>query len=463
MRAAAIRRVRGLVSELITARPPGPKAVVAKSIFFDRTGPLEFFSQLADRYGDVVFFRIGVVPCYALYHPEDVGRVLVTESRAFIKDMVTRELSLMLGEGLLTSEGETWRRQRKLAAPSLTKRQISSYGETMVSRAVAATERWGDAEIRNVHADMMAMALEIVLGTLFGAEAGPEVARVGALLEVAMTEYERRMAGWRRLLPAWAPTRAVTRVKKAAAELDEILMKIIRARRASGREGDDLLWRLLMARDEDGAKMDDRQLRDESLTMFLAGYETTALAISYALHLISVHGEVANRLREEVDRVLGSRTACVEDLEQLRYADAVIKEAVRLFPPAWSIGREASEDVEIGGYTLPRGSQVVIPQWVIHRDPRWYEDPAVFRPERWLGDLAEDLPRFAYIPFGGGPRVCIGNHFAMMEAVLVLATVVQRFSVFPVAGFRLELSPSVTLRPKRGVSLRVARREGFRR
>jgi cytochrome P450 len=455
--------VRGFVTDLMTARPPGPKAVMLRSILLGRRGPLEFFSALADRYGDVVFFRIGNTPCYALYHPEDVGRVLVSEHSHFHKDAITKELSLMLGEGLLTSDGELHRRQRRLASPSLTKRHIASYADAMVEQAVRAARRWEDGQVRNVHADMMQLTLDIVLETLFGSHGGRSVERVGKLVEVAMQEFERHMGGWRRLLPDWVPTRGMFRVKRVTHELDEILGEIIRDRRASGREGDDLLWRLLSARDEDGAAMDDRQLRDESLTMFLAGHETTALVLSYALHMLSVHADDAQRLHAEVDEVLGTRPATVDDLGSLRQTDAVVRETMRLFPPAWSIGREAIDDVQVGGYVIPEGSQVVIPQWVIHRDPRWYEDPAVFRPRRWLDGLADSLPRFAYLPFGGGPRICIGNHFAMMEATLVLATLMQRFAVFPMAGFRLELSPSVTLRPRNGVMLRVARRESFRR
>lgn len=447
----------------MTARPPGPKAVVLRSILLGRRGPLDFFATLAERYGDVVFFRIGGTPCYALYHPEDVGKVLVSEHAHFYKDAITKELSLMLGQGLLTSDGALHRRQRRLVSPSLTRRHIAAYADAMVEQTIVRSADWGGAEVRNVHADMMRLTLEIVLETLFGAHGGESVERVGKLVEVAMEEFERHMGGWRRLLPDWVPTRGMFRIKRVTRQLDEILGDVIRERRASGREGDDLLWRLLSARDEDGAAMDDQQLRDESLTMFLAGHETTALVLSYALHMISVHADVAQALQDEVDEVLGTRAATVEDVGALVQHDAVVRETLRLFPPAWSIGREAIEDVQVGGYVMPKGSQVVIPQWVIHRDPRWYEDPAVFRPGRWLSGLDESLPRFAYLPFGGGPRICIGNHFAMMEATLVLATLMQRFCVFPVAGFRLELSPSVTLRPRNGVTLRVARRESFRR
>jgi cytochrome P450 len=456
------RHVRSRVSDLVTSHPPGPKAVVLRSIVHGRPGPLAFFSRLAETWGDVVFFRIGSLPCYVLYHPEDVGRVLVEEHRAFIKDAVTRRLGLVLGEGLLTSEGETWRRQRRLASPSLTPRHVAAYADTMVARTVAALDGWADGEVRDVHADMMSLTLEIVLATLFGAEGGSELRRVPALVDTAMLEFERRMGGWRRLLPFWLPSRGMWRVQRATRELDAILLRIVRARRASGHEGQDLLWRLLGATDEEGRRMDDRALRDESLTLFLAGHETTALALSYALHLLSVHGEAVGRLRDEIVAVLGSRAPTLEDLPRLVYADAVVKETLRLFPPAWSIGREAIADVEVAGYLVRAGAQVVIPQWVIHRDPRWFEDPGVFTPERWLGGRADALPRFCYLPFGGGPRVCIGNHFATMEAVLCLVTILQRFAVFPVAGFRLELAPSVTLRPRHGVRLRVTRREGFR-
>jgi cytochrome P450 len=445
------------------ARPPGPRALLLRSIVQGRRNPLVFFGELAERFGDVVFFRIGRTPVYAIYHPEDVGQVLLGDHRAFVKDEITRELSFVLGEGLLTSEGETWKRQRKLASPSLSKRHIEAYAEIMVSRARAAVPAWaGSGGIRDVHADMMRLTLQIVVDTLFGGESAGGLDRVSALVGLTMTEFERHMGGWRRLFPQWVPSRAMFRVRRARAELDEILMGIVRTRRASGREGDDLLWRLLSARDENGAAMDDRQLRDESLTLFIAGHETTALLLSYALHMVSIHASVAEAVRHELDEVLGDRPPRLADLPRLRWTEAVVKETLRLFPPAWSIGRETTREVALGNWTAPSGAQIVIPLWVIHRDPRWWTDPGRFRPERWLDGTAEAVPRFAYLPFGGGPRVCIGNHFAAMEAILVLACVLSRVNVFPVAGFRLELAPSVTLRPRTGVRLRVAAREDRR-
>ena len=273
-----------------------------------------------------------------------------------------------------------------------------------------------------------------------------------------MTEFQQIGLSWRRLLPAFLLRESIERIDDARDELDEILYAIIRERRAQGSEGDDLLGRLLEATDEEGAQMTDQQLRDEVATLFLAGHETTALALSYALLFLARHPPARARLREEVDEVLGGRPATMADVPALRFTDAVIRESMRLYPPVYAIGREALEDCVIAGWVVPRGAQVLMPQWTVHRDPRWFSDPEAFLPERWLDGLADRLPRFAYFPFGGGARVCVGNHFATLEAILVLATLMQHLDVRADPGFRLTLSPSVTLRPRRGVQLDLRRR-----
>ena len=259
------------------------------------------------------------------------------------------------------------------------------------------------------------------------------------------------------MLPGWVNRESFAALDRARARLDTILYGIIRTRRAEGRDRDDVLGRLLAAQDDDGSRMTDLQLRDEVATLFLAGHETTALALSFALDLLARNPAVAATLRAEVEHVLGTRTARLDDVQALVYTDAVMRESMRLYPPAYAIGREALVEREIAGWVIPRGAQVLVPQWVVHRDARWFDDPLVFRPERWLGNLAERLPRFAYFPFGGGMRVCVGNHFAMLEAVLALATIAQHVRVRPDGEHRVQLSPSVTLRPKDGVRLIVER------
>jgi cytochrome P450 len=251
------------------------------------------------------------------------------------------------------------------------------------------------------------------------------------------------------------PLPANKRYRRAAAELDAVVFETIAQRRASPAHEDDLLGRFLASHDDDGSGMSDRQLRDELVTLFLAGHETTALALSFCCYLLAKHPEVEGRLAAELEDVLGGQLPAVEHVGRLRYTEWVVKESMRLYPPAPSIGREALADCEIGGYAVPKGTQIALMQWIVHRDPRWFDQPEAFRPERWDNDLARRIPRCAYFPFGDGPRICIGNQFAMMEAILGLATIYQRFHLELAQGFKLDLMPSVTLRPKGGVRMIV--------
>ena len=454
----ALEATRSRLKRSRVVRPPGPVGIPPLGMLPALArDPLEFMGGTLREYGQFTFFRIGPMAMYLLSDPALIEQVLLTRHKSFIKDEVTRHLSLSLGEGLLTSEGETWRRQRRLVAPKLRKKHIEVYGECMVKAAASCAAGFEDGSVRDVHEDMMEVTLEIVAETLFGADVSEKATQIGETIEFLMGEFITHVRSWRRLVPQWVPLPSRLALKRRSGELDEVLFEIIRARRASP-GGDDLLSLLLAARDEDGRAMDDHQLRDESITVFVAGHETTALALSYALWLVATHPEAEARLVEEVDRVLGGRAARVEDVGALVWTEAVVRETMRIHPPAWIIGREASEDVQVGAYTMPRGSQCLIPIYVIHRDPRWYTDPWAFRPERWLGGLAERLPRFAYFPFGGGPRVCVGNHFAMMEAILVLATLYQRATFKQAPGATLSVVPSITLRPRDGVRMEISLR-----
>jgi cytochrome P450 len=308
---------------------------------------------------------------------------------------------------------------------------------------------------------MMRLTLEIVARTLFGASVEGQAERVGRAMDVVMKYWASPVA----LFPwlQWLPTPGNRRYRQAVRELNGIIADTIARRRGAGPDGDDLLSRLLTERDEDGKQMTDQELRDEVVTLFLAGHETTALALSFCFYLLAQHPEAAARLCAELDEVLGERAPTVADVPRLRYTDWVVKESMRLYPPAPSIGREALNDCEIGGYHVPKGAQIALSQWVVHRDPRWYDDPEAFKPERWDNDLARRLPRCAYFPFGDGPRICIGNHFALMEAVLILATIARRCCLTLVPGYRLELLPSITLRPKRGMPMVLTERAKPRR
>jgi cytochrome P450 len=414
--------------------------------------PLGFLSGCARKYGDVFRLRLLGMELYTISHPDYIEQVLRTNHRNFKKDYFTRQLSGLLGEGLLTSEGEFWRRQRQLAQPALQLAQVRHYGATMVALTERLLQSWRDAQQRDLHADMMGLALDIVAKTLFDADvAGREAAEVGAALEVAM-RYLMSPLTWSGLR-TWLPTPATLRFRRAVRRLDDIIYALIRGRRQTGPRADDLLSRLVAVRDDQGQLMSDRELRDEMMTLFLAGHETTALAMSYTFHLLAHHPQVASRLTAEVDDVLAGRAPAVADVPSLRYTEWVVKEAMRLYPPAWAIGREALGDCEIGGFHVPKGAQLQLVQWIVQRDPRWFDEPEQFRPERWDNDLAKHLRRGAYFPFGDGPRICIGYQFAMLETVLILATITRRFQLTAVPGQVLQLIPSVTLRPKHGIPL----------
>ncbi|MBV1857596.1 MAG: cytochrome P450 [Nannocystaceae bacterium] len=446
---------RGIPGE----RPPGPKEIplIGTTRIFERD-QLSAIHRLVREHGDMVSYSIGAQPIFLVSNPDDVARVVLTDHAKFMKGALTHELSSFLGRGLVTSEGRFWRRQRKIAAPSFTRRHIERFADTMVACTERALKSMREGP-RNVHVDMMEMTLDIVLHTVFGDAELPDIAAVGPLVEVMMEGFHRAHLTWRRLLPRAAKESTLAELDRASEALDSLFYGIIRQRRQrQGGYGDDLLGRLLAARDDDGTGMTDEQVRDEVATIFLAGHETTALSLSFTMLLLAEHPEIQERARAEVDAVLGSRAATMDDVVKLPFIDAVLKESMRVYPPVYVFGREALEDAEIAGWVIPRRAQVLTPVWAIHRDPRWYEEPEVFNPQRWLDGLAERLPKHAYLPFGGGARTCVGNHYALLEGVLGLATMLQQLEVEPEPGFELELLTSVTLRPKNGVSVRLRRR-----
>ena len=438
--------------------PPGPRGwpLVGSLPAFYRD-PLAFNRRIADRYGDVALVRIAGLSYYVLSNPEDIDAVFVTKNRDFRKGRLGAERRLLFGNGLATSDGDAWRRQRRLAQPAFHRERIGAYGESMVALTEEMTAAWHDGEVRNLHTDMMRVTLRNVAHTLFGTDASREATEVAAALEVVTRFLALEEGFFLRLLPRGLPTPGRARFRRAVARLERIVFDMIASRRRSGGDTGDLLSMLLAAQDEDGSQMSDEQLRDETMTIFLAGHETTALALSWSFALLAEHPEVEARLATEV-RALGRHSPRVADLPRLRYAEQVVKEAMRLYPPAWILARQAVRDVEIGGYRIPAKAFVVMSQWVVHRDPRYFAEPTRFLPERWSQDFERRLPRHAYFPFGGGQRVCIGAPFAMMEAVLVLATIAQRFRFTLLPGRRVVPKPSLSLRPKGGVWGTVTRR-----
>jgi cytochrome P450 len=427
--------------------------------------PLGFLTACARRYGDFVPMRLGLLPGLLLSHPDLVEEVLVTQHRHFVKGPTVRRLRV-LGNGLLASEGELWRRQRRLMQPAFHRQRVAGYADTMVRHTERMLAGWRDGETRDVVGDMMALTMGIVAETLFGVglPGGPgTLAEMGAALAEIGGHFNSRTYSLLFFLPDAVPTPGNLRLRRATARLDRVIYGIIgERRRGGGADSGDLLSLLLRARDEpdeDGGRepgqgargMTDRQLRDEVMTLFLAGHDTTALALSWTWTLLAQHPQAEARLHAELREVLGGRAPAAADLPRLRYTEHVLTEALRLYPPAWAVGRQAAADCEIGGRRVPRGTVVTISQWVIHRDPRFFADADAFRPERWAGGLTGRLPRYAYFPFGGGPRVCIGTGFAMTEAVLLLATIAQRFRLALEPGFAVTPQPFVTLRPKHGV------------
>ena len=407
-------------------------------------------TRYAREYGDIVPLRLGPRTAVLLSHPDYVEDVLVTHNRVFTKSPTLRNSRRLFGHGLLTSEGDFWRRQRRLSQPAFSRERLASYGELMIACTERTIGSWVPGQERDVHADMMRLTMEIVGRALFGADVGAAATEVGDALEVALERFNARVESLLFLLPDTLPMPGNLAYLRAAGRLDRVVFGIIERRRGETEERGDLLSMLLRARDGDGSRMTDHQLRDEVMTLFLAGHETTAIALSWTWYLLATHPAVERKLLAELRAVLADRTPSVADLPRLKYAERVVTEVLRLYPPAWSISREALQPCEIGGYRLAKGHVAMLSQWVVHRDPRFFDRPDDFDPDRWAAEGAA-RPRYAYFPFGGGPRLCIGAGFAMMEAVLVLATILQRFRLALVPGQDFTPWATVTLRPRHGV------------
>jgi cytochrome P450 len=428
-------------------------------MFAYRRGPLPYFQNLAKRYGDIAYFKIGPQEAFFLNHPEYIKEVLVTNNQNFNKGLVLQRAKRLLGEGLLTSEGDFHRRQRRLAQPAFHRQRVAAYAEVMTAYAIRTRERWHDSETLNISEEMMRLTLAIVGKTLFDADVESASGEVGEAMTVVMELFDTLTIPFFELLQK-LPLPQLRRFDNARAKLDRIIYRLIDDRRQSGVDHGDLLSMLLLAQDEegDGGQMTDTQLRDELLTIFLAGHETTANALTWTWYLLSQHPEVEERLHRELDDVLNARTPTFADVSQLRYTEMVLAESMRLYPPAWAIGRLAAVDCEIAGYFVPRKSLVVASQYVMHRDERYYAKPLVFDPERWTEAARESRPQFSYFPFGGGPRRCIGEGFAWMEGILLIATLAQQWQMRLVPHHPVALKPLITLRPKHGMQMTLKRR-----
>ena len=441
-------------------RAPGPKGHFLLGNLPDFGHDLlGFFLDCSRKYGDVVSLRLATFPACLLNHPKHFEYVLISNHRNFIKhSFFWRHVLTLFGESLLTSEGDSWLRRRKLAAPAFHGKRIESYGRVMVNYGERMVNKWRDGEVRNIHEDMMYLTMEIVAKTLFDIEMTGAVAdEVGEAFSMAAAEVSVR---FRRpfKIPESLPIPGNVRYRRAVRRLNELVYGIIKERRADQTDRGDLLSMLIAARDEDGEAMSDEQLRDEVITLFLAGHETTALVLTWTWYLLSLHPEKEARLLTEVNDVLGSRTPTVDDIPRLRYTEMVVLESMRLYPPAYTFGREAVASCEIGGYHVPRGTTLFISPWVTHRDERYFKNSEDFEPERWEDDLIKRLPKLAYLPFGAGPRICIGNSFALLEATLLLATIARKFKLRLVSNQPVKPFPSITLRPCAEILMAVTAR-----
>ena len=402
--------------------------------------------------------RLGPKRAFVVNHPDLVEEVLVTHNKCYIKHFALRIAKTTLGNGLLTSEGDFWLRQRRLAQPAFHRERIAGYAATMVDFTERMLATWADGQARDAQDDMMRLTQEIVVKCLFSADVSGRSGEISGLMEESMRCFTARVNTLFKM-PDYIPTPLNVRSKRVARRLNDLVYQIIADRRANGEDRGDLLSMLLHAHDEDdGSGMTDRQLRDEVMTLFMAGHETTANTLAWVFYLLANHPEAEAALHAELDDVLGGRALTVADLPRLKVADMVVTETLRVYPTVWIVGREAIEPTEVGGYPVPVGMTVYMSQWVLHRDPRFFDDPEAFRPLRWADGLAKRIPRYAYFPFGGGPRVCIGNTFAQMEAVLLLATIARRYRLKLAPNAVVTPLPTMTLRPERGVHVVLERR-----
>ncbi|MDZ5810676.1 cytochrome P450 [Halorubrum sp. AD140] len=469
----------------MSATPPGP---IGDPLFGSgrryAADPFSFLLACADSYGDVVRFDLGPRETYLLTNPADVERVLVADADRYRKPQFGDDaMDALLGNGLLMSEGDTWQRQRKLANPSFHNRRIGALAGTMVEHTESQIADWADGEVVDVQLEIARLTVKIIVSAMFGADiTDAEVKTVQEKLEPLGARFEpdpRRF-----LIPNWVPTRENREFDAAIDTLESVIDGIVERRRGTERDpgvdpagpegvavrgpagdGDgalpmDLLSVLLRARDR--GEQTDQNLRDELVTMLLAGHDTTALALTYAFYLLSRHPEARARVEEEADAATGGgRTAddppTAADAREMRYTERVLTESMRLYPPVYALFREPKLDVKLGGYRIPDGSALMLSQWVIHRSPRWYDDPETFDPDRWKPDRRRGRPRFAYFPFGGGPRHCIGKAFSLLEAKLILAAVCSRYRL-DYEGPDLSLRGSLTMHPDHPVPMRIRER-----
>lgn len=444
--------------------PEGPRGhPFVGNLYEYARDPLAFLQKARREYGEVARLRFARSTSFLVSNPAYVKHILQDNHRNYERNEFSNTLlKLFLGDSVLTLDGGDWLRQRRLMAPAFHRQRIAGFGETMVDAASAMLDRWAPraarGEVLDLAEEMMGLTFEIAGRTLFSVDLSDSASEMGVAISEAQHFFNYRT---RTLLapPLWLPTRMNRAFHHSNAVSDRLVYGMIRERRADGADRGDLLSMLMAARDEEtGEAMDDTELRNELLTMLNAGHETTSNALSWTFYLLALNPEAERKLQAELSEVLDGRLPGVEDLPKLPYNRMVLEESMRLFPPAWILGRQAIAGDELGPYRIPAGAGLLMSPFVIHRDPELWEAPLHFRPERFRPEAAASRPKYAYFPFGGGPHLCIGNLFALTEAQLLLATIAQRFTLRLVPGHPVEPEPLITLRPRHGLRMTLAPR-----
>lgn len=440
--------------------PPGPSTrfPVTNLVRFRRDA-IGYLRRLTEKYGDVVSFSLVGTTLVLVNQPDLISQILVTDNKNYHKSKGLERAKRLLGEGLLTSEGEVHLQHRRMLQPAFHRQRVDAYAATMIECSQRRIAGWSDGQTIDLTAEMPQLTLAIVGHTLFNADIEAEAPEVGEALTEAIELFNFLTLPFAELLERF-PIGPVRRFRKAKARLDATVYRLIDERRKDGKDYGDFLSMVLAASDQEdeGRRLSDEEVRDQVMTIFLAGHETTATAMIWTLCLISLHPDVERLLLDEIESQLGATHPSADDLARLPYTRAVLTESMRLYPPAWMIGRKALTDTEVGGYTLPKGVIVLMSPAVTQRDARYYDRPDAFDPGRWIGDAAGERPKMAYFPFGGGPRVCIGERFAWMEMMIVLTEVIREWHCDLVPGQTIGVKPILTQRPSGSVMMTLRKR-----
>ena len=437
--------------------PPGPGGLSLLGALPEfRKDPTGFLLETAREFGDVSSFRLGLRRAYLVNRPDLVEEVLVHGTRYFTKSPILQRARSLLGDGLLTSEGDFHIRQRKAIQPAFYRDRLSGYAATMVSCAEHIAGEWQDGAVLHVQQEMMRITLAVVGLTLLGLDIEKDAPDIGEALTDVLSRFDAMLSPFATLLTKVPLTKSAKRAHAASEFLDRTIYRLVRERRESSAPKNDLLSTLIEAA-EDGNRMTDQQVRDQALTLMLAGHETTAVSLTWTWYLLSQNAAVEERFRAELNEVLGDRSPTWDDIPKLVYTERIFAESLRLYPPAWAIGRMARSQFRLFNYLVPKKAICIMSPYVMHRHPRFWPDPDKFDPDRWLPEARESRPKFAYFPFGGGPRTCIGERFAWTEGVLLLAAIGRKWRLHAVPGHRVELLPQITLRPRHGMPMKLER------